>query len=128
MALIFLILLFHGIVVVLFKKIKIIHSSPPILVMSYVYMWCSLHFPRRQMGSGLSKPRLPSTVYYNYRIVLCLAWSYCNTVNTMLLFQIQTIQNWLNSLYLCYAAVYRKTGRYWFWCWISLYSLLSLNT
>lgn len=50
--------------------------------------WSSLHFPRRQIGSGLGKPRLSSTIYSSNRIILCLASGNYNAVN-IVLFQIK---------------------------------------
>lgn len=129
MLLTFLILLFYGVVVELFYKIKRTYLGPLIPVIVYIQKrntWFFLHFPRKQMGNGLGKPKLSSIVSYKYKIFLCLTSDSLNSANAAL-FQIKTIQNWLNILYLCYAIVYRGTGRYWFWCWIILNPVLSLN-
>lgn len=71
MVLTFLILLFYGIVE-LFYKIKRMYLGPLIPVIFYMKKrntWFLLHFPRKQMGSGLGKPKLSSVV--SWLIFLC---------------------------------------------------------
>lgn len=58
MALTFLILVFHGTVVVLFYKIKIIHSSPPILVMSLCIYMVLFAFSQKTAGEWVTGARI----------------------------------------------------------------------
>lgn len=68
------------------------HLDPPVQGIFYIHKqyMVPLHFPRKQVGSGLGKPWFSSLSCNGCGVFLCLASGYYNTAITVM-FQIKTI-------------------------------------